>query len=188
MSDPIHELDVALLVARAFEALGIHYVVGGSIASGLQGDARSTNDVDIDVLMELSQVEPLERELGPDFVVDAQGLGEAIRQGGSHSIYYLPSVVKVDLFMRGKTPFDASQAARRLRVPVGEGRTLYVATPEDNVLRKLLWFRMGGEVSDQQWRDILGILRVSTVDREYLTSWASRLGVGDLLGRVLAQA
>src|SRR6266581_4058635 len=104
MSDPLREIDVALLVAQAFETLGIDYLVGGSVASGLQGEARSTNDVDFDVRIEAHQVEALEQRLGPDFVVEPQGLRAAIRQRSSHSIYFLPSVVKIDLFMRGTSP------------------------------------------------------------------------------------
>jgi hypothetical protein len=29
------------------------------------------------------------------------------------------------------------------------------------VLRKLLWFREGGEVSEKQWRDVVSVLRIS---------------------------
>jgi hypothetical protein len=70
------------------------------------------------------------------------------------------------------------------------GERVYASSPEDNLLWKLRWFRMGGEVSDQQWRDVLGLLRVSgpKMDPAYLRRWAGALGVGDLLDRALAQA
>jgi hypothetical protein len=91
--------------------------------------------------------------------------------------------------MRGGTAFDRSEFARRVRVDLG-GASLYVATPEDTLLRKLVWFREGGEVSDRQWRDVLGILRGARVglDRPYLDRWAAQLHVGDLLGRAFDQA
>lgn len=191
MNEPFLEIEVALLVARALEDLGIEYAVGGSIASGLQGEPRSTNDVDLAVRLKDGDVAALENRLGPDFVVDAEGLRAAIRERGSHSIYYLPSVVKVDLFIHKGEPFDESESARRVRLPAGEGQAMmFVASAEDILLRKLGWFRLGGEVSDRQWRDVLGILRVSgpALDRGYLSEWADKLGVADLLARVLAQA
>lgn len=66
---------------------------------------------------------------------------------------------------------------------------VFIASREDNLLRKLRWFREGGEVSDAQWRDIHGILRVAgeALDREYLTDWSRRLGVADLLQRAFAE-
>ena len=65
-----------------------------------------------------------------------------------------------------------------------------VATPEDTVLHKLRWFRDGGEVSQRQWMDAVGVLEVQVdrLDREYLARWARELGVSDLLERALGEA
>jgi hypothetical protein len=68
-------------------------------------------------------------------------------------------------------------------MPGLENIALPVCSPEDAVLSKLIRFRKGGEASDRQWHDILGILRVPAphLDRVYLDEWASSLGVSDLL-------
>jgi hypothetical protein len=188
--DEASELDVALRVAAVLEDLGIEYALGGSLASSLQGEPRSTNDVDFAVRLEEHQVSPLVARLGPDFVVDEEGLRDAVRRRQSYQIYFLPFVLKIDLFMRGVSAFDRSEFARRVPVRVGERGRLYAASPEDNLLRKLLWFRDGGGVSDRQWRDVLGILRVSGagLDRPYLQHWAMQLRVSDLLDEAFAQA
>jgi hypothetical protein len=190
VSEPPDVYDVALRVARALEELGIDYALGGSLASSLQGEPRATNDIDFAARLEERHVAPLAQRLGSDFVIDEEGLRDAIRRKMSHNIFFLPTVLKVDLFMRGGEPFDESELARRKRVTVREGQAVFVASPEDNLLRKLAWFRMGGEVSDLQWRDVLGILRISgpELDRPYLALWAQQLDVADLLARALAQA
>lgn len=184
----LDEYAVALRVAAVFDELGIEYTLGGSLASSLQGEPRSTNDVDFAVNLAEAQVPRLVECLGADFVVDADALRAAVKAGRSCQMYFLPVVLKIDLFMRGATAFDRMEFARRVRVPLGE-HTLYAASPEDNLLRKLLWFRDGGEVSDRQWRDILGIIRVSgaSLDRAYLARWADQLGVSGLLSRALGQ-
>jgi hypothetical protein len=99
-------------------------------------------------------------------------------------------VLKIDVFVRGASAFDRSEFARRVPVRLAEGGRLYAASAEDNLLRKLLWFRDGGGVSDRQWRDVLGILRVSgpSLDRSYLQLWAGRLGVTDLMNQAFGQA
>jgi hypothetical protein len=58
------------------------------------------------------------------------------------------------------------------------------------VLFKLRWYRLGDEVSDQQWNDVLGVLRVQAgkLDEGYLDQWAAEEGVADLLVRARAQA
>ena len=69
------------------------------------------------------------------------------------------------------------------------GRTLFVKSPEDTVLRKLLWFRQGGETSDRQWRDVQGVMRANpALDAAYLDQWARSLGIDDLLNRARHEA
>ncbi len=129
--------------------------------------------------------------LGDDFEVDEDALREALGQTRSCNIFYLPVVMKVDLFCVGASPFDASEFDRRKRLLVRPpSGTLVVKSPEDTVLRKLLWYLDGGSVSDRQWRDVVEVLRVSAteLDRAYLAAWAERLHLSKLLERALTDS
>lgn len=118
-------------------------------------------------------------------------LREAVLHGGSCNIFFLPVVMKIDLFAVGPTPYDEIEFTRRRRVVVrANGDTLVVKTPEDTILRKLLWFREGGGVSEKQWRDIVEVLRVSgdAIDPVYLKNWASRLNLEPLLEKAIRES
>ncbi len=69
-------------------------------------------------------------------------------------------------------------------------RPFYFSSPEDIILNKLEWYKMGGEVSDRQWNDIIGVLKVqgTALDMNYLQRWAAVLDVTDLLERALVDA
>ena len=181
---------VAADVAAVFEELGLRYSVGGSMASSMGGEPRSTLDVDIVVGLEAAQVDPLVHRLSARFYVPGDALRRAVADRSSATIIDTETSIKVDLFVAGGTALDAQILDRRLRVSLaGDGRSVWVHTPEDVLLQKLRWFRRGGESSDRQWRDVLGVVRVqgARLDRAYLDDGASRLGVSDLLTRALAQ-
>lgn len=186
MTTAASAVDVALRVAAAIESVGGAYFVGGSLASSLQGEPRATNDIDIVLELPLGKVRQFVDALGPDFEVDVDMLRGALRTGTSCNVFFLPSVLKVDLFALGSAPYDAIEFSRRRPVLVRQPDVhLVVKSPEDTVLRKLWWYRQGGDVSERQWRDVVQVLRFAgdTMDASYLDRWAAELGVADLLGR-----
>jgi hypothetical protein len=179
-------IDIALKVARSLTAVGAEYFLGGSLASSLQGEPRATNDIDFVIALPLGKIGELAAALGSDFEVDADMLRDAVLHARCANAFYLPVVTKIDFFGRGYEPFDESEFSRRRAATVtATGESLIVKTPEDTVLRKLLWFREGGEVSDKQWRDIVSVLQISgdKMDQAYLDAWATRLHVAELLKR-----
>jgi hypothetical protein len=178
-------LDIALRVTEALERTGVGYFLGGSLASSFQGEPRATNDIDLVLDLEEGRVERLAVELGADFDVDEVALRRAAAEKTSWNVIYLPTATKIDLFVLRGSPFDRSEFRRRRRVEVRAGRSMFVKSPEDTVLRKLLWYRTGGEVSDRQWRDVVQVLRQSRslIDPRYLDEWAAEIGVEDLLAR-----
>lgn len=185
-------LAVALEVARALERLGVPYLVGGSVASSLYGIPRSTQDVDLLADLRDQHVEPLVAALGDRFYVDSERVRQAVERRSSFNVIQLATMFKVDLFVLEDDPLSQAEMARRRRVRVGDGpdEHLEVASAEDTVLQKLLWYRLGSGVSDRQWGDLVGILKVQRgrLDLAYLERWAREADVVDLLHRAFTDA
>jgi hypothetical protein len=180
-------------VVDALEELGVPYYVGGSLASSTHGIARSSIDADVVADLGPGHVGPLVRALGGAYYVSEDRVAAAVQARRSFNLIHLETMFKVDVFVTKGRPFDR-QAFARARTEtledVPEARAFVVASPEDTVLAKLEWFRAGGEVSERQWADVVGVLKTGgdALDRAYLRRWAPAIGVMDLVERAVLDA
>jgi hypothetical protein len=147
---------------QALDELGIRYYAGGSVASSIHGIARYTQDVDL--------------------VADLR----------SFNVIHFASGFKIDIFPMQKDAFHAGELSRSERkvwhVDAESSVEIVVASAEDTILEKLIWYKRGGGISDRQWSDVLGIVATRPVDWAYLRQWAASLGVAELLERVFLEA
>jgi hypothetical protein len=188
---PDEQLAVNQRVADVFEGLGIRYYLCGSMAASYHGFYRATADADFVAAIKFHHIKPFVEQLKSEFYVDAEVVLEAVKEESSFNMLHDDTLLKVDIFVLKRDPFAMEQMARRTRlVSGGEVPPVFVATAEDTILSKLGWYRLGGEVSDRQWGDITGILKLQhdRVDRSYMAEWAKRTGVSDLLERALRES
>lgn len=182
---------VALQVTRVLERLDVPYIISGSVASMSHGRIRTTMDVDIVAGLRLAEVDRFVEALKDSFYVDAGAAQDAVRQQRGFNLIHFDTAYKVDIFVATDEPFDRQRLARGSReaISTASDQTAFVATAEDMILAKLVWYRLGHEVSDVQWEDVLSLLKFggTELDRDYLHQWAETLGVGDLLAAAREQ-
>lgn len=178
-------------VVRVFDRLEVRYYLGGSVASSARGVARSTLDVDLVAELGEEHVGPLFRDLDGPFYLDERRVRSAVRRGGSFNAIHLDTMVKIDVFVSRRRPWDDEAQDRATEQALAEGtRPVRVASAEDVVVAKLAWYESGGRVSERQWSDVLGVLRAAgeTFDGTYALRAARSIGVADLLEAALRES
>lgn len=182
-------LAVTLEVIAVLDALAVPYVIGGSLASATHGTARATMDADLVVALDDGAVPELVARLQSRFYIDEGAAYRAVAAHSSFNLIHYDTMFKLDLFVAKERPFDVAQLAQRQAVVVDEssGKTVYVLSPENTILAKLEWYRLGGDQSERQWRDVLGIVNVQTeLDWAYLVTSAREMGIADLIERIIS--
>ncbi|AMW29683.1 hypothetical protein [Arthrospira platensis] len=189
ITDPISQV---LVVTAILDQLGIPYLIGGSVASSLLGEPRSTQDIDLVADLTLPKVQPLVAALQPRFDVDEDTVKSAVRYQSSFNIIDNESIVKFDIFILKNNPFSRSEFERRQVqiVRTNPEQTLVLPSPEDIILQKLLWYRDTNFSSEKQWRDILGVMKLqgATLDFEYLQYSGEQLKLAETLDRALGES
>src|SRR6266849_5546579 len=175
-------------VLDVFSSLRIPYALGGSMASSVFGIDRYTRDADITVEPFPGLESEFASKYGPDYYLSVKAVQEAVRDRSSFNIIHTSTGFKVDVFVRKEDGFEKSAMARRasLDLPDLPGQVIFFHSPEDVILFKLRWFRLGNEASEQQLSDVVGVLKIQgdKLDFNYLETWAKELKVDDLLTRV----
>ena len=189
---PPDPIALALILARILERLGVRYCIGGSVASSVYGEVRTTLDVDFVADLVPEDVDALVAAVKSDFHVVDEAVRRAVRERSSFNLIHDEMLVKADVYVPPDDPTHRGQLARSRRVALRSepGSEVELASPEDVVVHKLRWYDMGGRISDRQWRDVLGVLKVQGggLDLDYLERIAADLGLSELLSRARSEA
>lgn len=172
-------------VIQAFEKLFIPYYIGGSIASSVYGMARATLDVDIIADLKINHIAYLNQILEHQYYIDEDMIADAIRTSSSFNLIHLETMIKIDVFIHKEDSY-AEMALRRKRQDTFEELAnveFYFSSPEDIIIAKLQWYKIGGFVSERQWLDTIGVIKVQgdLLDKKYLKSWSQKLGLSSLM-------
>lgn len=193
---PMSQPDILLAlipVISVFKELGVSYYIGGSIASSAYGFPRTTIDVDVITNLYRKQAKPLAEKLKDSYYADEKMISDAIARNSCFNLIHFDTVLKIDIFVKKNRPYDEEIFHRILLNKLSteeQSPAFYFASPEDVILTKLEWYRAGKEVSQLQWSDVLGILKVksTSLNINYLKHWSKEIGVNDLLEKILVEA
>ena len=188
---PDPDIQSALLtVISIFNRLGIHYALTGSLACSIYGFPRSIQDVDSIADIFPEHLTPLIAALQQDFMFDEHQILQSIEQSTFFSLLHLSSLFRVDILLPANT-FEQQALQQKQSVMLIEEKPLVdMLTPEDVLLMHLMWYQHTGAVADDQWNDILGLLKVQSLNLniKYLHENSVALHVAELLSQGLSDA
>jgi len=133
-----------------------------------------------------NQVKSFIEMLSSEYVIDEDMIMDAIKRRSTFNIIHIETMLKIDIFISKNGPYEMETFKRRRQDTLDEDKEsikFYIVSPEDIILNKLMCFNLGDCVSDKQWNDILGVLKVQKnfLDTSYLKQWASKLNINHLL-------
>jgi len=179
-------------VIEAFDQLSIPYYIGGSVASSVYGMARATMDVDIIADIKKHHVPKLMKILDEKYYLDEDMILEAIQTASSFNCIHYDTAFKIDVFIYKDEPHQRKAIERRVKDKFDEelDSEYYFAAPEDIIIAKLKWFEQGNRVSERQWLDIMGVIKVQgkNLDIQYLKIWSQKLGFLNLLEKAFDES
>ena len=180
-------------VILAFGKLSIPYYIGGSIASSIYGIARSTMDVDIVADIKIKNVSSLKKILEKEYYIDENMIKDAIHNFSSFNLIHLDTMIKIDVFIYKHQSYQEEAFRRRQKDTLEDSEyaaEFYFSSPEDIILNKLQWYEMDNRVSDSQWLDVIGVIKVqhNNLDDDYLRKWGKDLGLLKLLTTAFQEA
>ncbi|NQT72188.1 MAG: hypothetical protein HQ553_05380 [Chloroflexi bacterium] len=176
-------------VVQTLDDSGIQYMLTGSVVSSLQGEPRSTHDIDIIVAIEqASALDLVEAFASADYYLSQESILDAIIHRGMFNLIDVNTGDKVDFWILTDEPFDCSRFERKYTEKV-MGLQIAVSSPEDTILAKLNWAKLSGG-SEKQFIDALRVFEVQfeKLDLTYLGLWAQELGVEQMLDKLQDEA
>lgn len=191
--DPIDAIQAARPLVSIFQQLNIPCYFGGSIASSIHGNPRSTIDADLVADIRPEQVETLFTKTDASYFADLESIRQAVHQRDSFNLLHKEMLVKVDVFVLRHYLYERQAMARIQDLamdPANPEDLLPFCSVEDIILHKLMWYDQGGRTSERQWSDLQIVIKVQAdaLDRGYLDKWAEHLDVMGLLREAITQS
>jgi hypothetical protein len=178
---------------KTFNELSIPYYIGGSLASSIYGMPRATLDADIVADITSNQIKTLKSRLEKEYYIEENMIKDAIKNNSSFNLIHFETSVKIDVFVYKDNAYQQNAIKRRVEdtlVENDQSSKFCFASPEDIIINKLNWYQMGNRISERQWIDTIGVIKIQgdLLDKKYLKNWAIKLDLIELLRKAFIDA
>jgi len=185
----VSQSDLLKKIVGILAAREIPYMLTGSLVSSIQGEPRSTHDIDIIISMHPSDIPGIVQAFpAKEFYLDHESITQALKNQGMFNVIDLREGDKVDFWMLTNSEFDRSRFSRRQKVEL-LGENIWISSAEDTILAKLRWSELCGG-SRKHYLDALKVYEVQypQVNMGYLTVWAQRLNLSARFNELIGEA
>jgi hypothetical protein len=167
------------LFVKEIERLEIPYMICRSVAAMAYGEPRLTKDMDVVVAMPPNKVPAFHEAFTQSgfYCPPIEVILEELQRRGQFNLLHLDADTKIDCMFLGADEYSVEEFRRRERVALTEEVEASMARPEDVIIKKLEFFKMGG--SEKHLSDIRSMIHVSAdeMDLQYIASWVKELGL-----------
>jgi hypothetical protein len=173
---------------EALNKLNIPYMVVGGLSSNAYGIPRSTKDADIVIAVDPAMLNDLDKELGDEFSLGAQGSFEVVTGTLRYHLIVPKLAFEIELFLLSKDPHDQQRFTRRRPIVSQQiGTTIQVPSAEDVIIMKLRWANIAKREKDtDDVRNIIAVQGDEALDWDYIHRWCDIHGTTTLLGEIRA--
>jgi len=175
-----NELDVVRDVSHRLDAVGLEFMLTGSMAMNYYAQPRMTRDIDLVVALTATHASKIEKAFLPDYYVSPEAVRDAITHESMFNLIHEDSIIKVDFIVRKHSPYRLAEFGRRQRISI-ENFTTWIVSKEDLIISKLDWAK--DTRSTQQFGDIRNLLSTDC-DTSYIEKWTETLGLGNLWSEI----
>ena len=175
-----NELDVVRDVSNRLDAVGLEFMLTGSMAMNFYAQPRMTRDIDLVIALTATNASQIAATFAPDYYVSPEAVRDAIAHESMFNLIHEDSITKVDFIVRKHTPYRLEEFARRNRIQI-ENFTTWIVSKEDLIISKLDWAK--DTRSTQQFGDVRNLLSTGC-DINYIAHWTEILGLGSLWSEI----
>lgn len=177
----MNEIEIIKDVILRLNKINIDYMISGSVAMNFYTVPRMTRNIDIVILIDKTDIDPLYREFSTDYYIDKSMIESAFINCSIFNIIHLAEIIKVDFIIRKNSEFHLHEFSRKNKLLI-DNLEINIVSLEDLIISKLIWAK--DSHSEFQIKDIKNLLKCKH-NLDYIKYWLEKLNAIDYFQRII---